>query len=502
MLDKIKSQKYKIFIFIIEAICMILELCASRVLSPYFGNSNIVWTSVIGIILLSSSLGNYIGGKIADKDRLKENLRLIIFMSALFVLVIPLIQKGLLEYIAKIFSNIKLGAIIGTLAMFFVPSLFLGCVNPIIIKLSLKNLETAGEVTGKVYAFATIGGIVGTFLGGFVLVPNFGSVQILYVLASILFILAFLLNIKKSFKVSFIYFSVVIIAITMLIYSIYSNTIKAGLILNGQDKISASFDTQYGRVIIRNMYYNNEHVRILNIDSGYESATFIDEYKQNELVFNYTKYYDLMFNSKFEINNVMMIGGAGYSYPKYYISTYPTKNIDVVEIDGDITKIAKKYFYLDKLISDYNLNENHRLGLINEDGRTYLNRNTKKYDAILNDAFSGDNPAKTLTTLELIKSIKNSLNENGMYLTNIISALDGTNSKFIKAEVNTLKKVFKKVYVVPCSSLENTELVQNNMVIATDQELYFEGEYKLNIDENEIVLTDDFCPVDTLIPHK
>ena len=76
------------------------------------------------------------------------------------------------------------------------------------------------------------------------------------------------------------------------------------------------------------------------------------------------------------------------------------------------------------------------------------------------------------------------------------------NSKFIKAEVNTLKKVFKNVYVVPCSSLENTELVQNNMVIATDQELYFEGEYKLNIDENEIVITDDFCPVDTLIPHK
>ena len=140
MLDKIKSQKYKAFIFIVEAICMILELCASRVLSPYFGNSNIVWTSVIGIILLSSSLGNYIGGKIADKDRLKENLRFIIFMSALFVLLIPLIQKGLLEYIAKIFSNIKLGAIIGTLAMFFVPSLFLGCVNLIIIKLSLKYL--------------------------------------------------------------------------------------------------------------------------------------------------------------------------------------------------------------------------------------------------------------------------------------------------------------------------------------------------------------------------
>ena len=71
MLDKIKNQKYKVFILIVEAICMRLELCASRVLSPYFGNSNIVWTSVIGIILLSSSIGNYIGGKIADKKSLR-----------------------------------------------------------------------------------------------------------------------------------------------------------------------------------------------------------------------------------------------------------------------------------------------------------------------------------------------------------------------------------------------------------------------------------------------
>ncbi len=287
----------------------------------------------------------------------------------------------------------------------------------------------------------------------------------------------------------------------MLIYSIYSNTIKAGLILNGQDMISASFDTQYGRVIIRNMYYNNEHVRILNIDSGYESATFIDEYKQNELVFKYTKYYDLMFKSKNEIDDVLLIGGAGYSYPKYYISHYPDRKMDVVEIDGKITEIAKKYFYLDDLIKDYNINENHRLNLITEDGRTYLNRCEKKYDAILNDAFSGENPAKTLTTLENIKNIKKSLNENGLYLTNIISSLDGSNSKFIKAEVNTLKQVFKNVYAIPCQNLDNSIDVQNIMVIATDDSIKYDNTYDLKIDKNEIIITDDFCPIDKLVPQ-
>ena len=69
-----KKYKYEIVIFILNAIYMILELIASRVLSPYFGSSNLVWTSVIGIILLSTSLGNYLGGIIADKNGNKKTL--------------------------------------------------------------------------------------------------------------------------------------------------------------------------------------------------------------------------------------------------------------------------------------------------------------------------------------------------------------------------------------------------------------------------------------------
>lgn len=175
--------------------------------------------------------------------------------------------------------------------------------------------------------------------------------------------------------------------------------------------------------------------------------------------------------------------------------------MDVVEIDGEITEIAKKYFYLDKLIKDYKIEENHRLNLITADGRTYLNENTKKYDAILNDAFSGSSPAKTLTTKEAVDKIKAGLNENGMYLTNIISSLNGKDSKFINAEVNTLKTVFKNVYVIPCNTTDENK-VQNNMVIATDDILEFENAVDLKMNEEKIVLTDDYCPVDTLIPQS
>ena len=199
---------------------------------------------------------------------------------------------------------------------------------------------------------------------------------------------------------------------------------KEDYILSWTKNIKISYDTEYWSVRIYNWLRNWENVRFLNIDGWFESATFTDEGKEYELVFDYTKYYDKMFNANIDINNVLLIWWGWYSYPKYYISHYPLKKMDVVEIDGKITEIARKYFYLNKLIQEFDLTNNKRLNLINEDWRTYLNDNEIKYDAILNDAFSGENPVKTLTTLENIKSIKKSLKKNWVYLTNIISSLE------------------------------------------------------------------------------
>ena len=90
------------------------------------------------------------------------------------------------------------------------------------------------------------------------------------------------------------------------------------------------------------------------------------------------------------------------------------------------------------------------------------------------------------------------LNEKGVYLTNIIASLDGNNSRFLKAEIQTLKQVFKNVYVVPCNTLDDFDVLQNIMVVATDQELELTHTITLNTDD-AIILTDDFCPVESLL---
>ena len=499
MRKSLKKYKFEIILFIIEAVCMSLELVASRVLSPYFGNSNIVWTSVIGIILLSSSLGNYYGGIIADRGKNERSLKYILMSASIFILIIPIIQKDILVPVSVLLDNIKIGAIISTIALFFLPSLLLGLVIPIVLRIKLRNIKDSGKTAGRIYAISTIGGIFGTFLSGFVLIPNFGSVHILFVLSLILLLVS--LFVYSKFESVTVVVEIVIILLDIILFASYIkiNNEYSAKVLNGDLNIKVSYDTQYGRVLIYNKELDGNIIRMLNIDSGYESATYIDDDKKYELVFDYTKYYDLMFKSKNEVNNVLLIGGAGYSYPKYYISHYEDKTMDVVEIDGDITKLAKEYFYLDKLIDDYKIDDNKRLILINEDGRTYLNRNKKKYDAILNDAFSGDVPAKTLTTIETITNIKNSLSEDGVYLTNIISSLEGNDSRFLRAEVNTLKQVFKNVYIVNWRNDIDLDVKRNVMVISTDQDIKLDDVYKLKLVKNEIVLTDDYAPIDTLI---
>ena len=502
-----KKYRYEVIIFTVDAICMILELIASRVISPYFGNSNLVWTSVIGIILLSSSIGNYLGGKIADRKEVTKDLKIILMFTSISIFIIPLLQKTILDLLSNAIHNIRIGAVLAAIVLFFIPSLLMGILTPIIVKLKLDSIETAGKVAGKITAIATIGGIVGTFLGGFFLIPSYGSIHILYVLTIIIALLMPLVNCKIKDKSNIFTIIITIASIILMVNNMSVNNKNGEDVLEGNSKTKddyVSYDTQYGRVLVYNTKRNGENIRMLDIDSGYESATFTDEGKQNDLVFEYTKFYDLMFKANISIKDAMLIGGAGYSYPKYFISNYENKNMDVVEIDGEITEIAKKYFYLDKLIHDYNINQNHRLNLITADGRTYLNDTIKKYDAILNDAFSGSAPAKTLTTIEAIQKIKAALNEGGVYLTNVISSLEGKDSKFIKAEVNTLKKVFKNVYVIPCNTITELEVAQNNMVIASDDDINLTGVnvHDLKIDEKEIVLTDDYCPVDTLVPQR
>src|SRR5512146_1861629 len=66
-LMQLSIWKALIVVFISSFCVMVIELIAARILAPYIGVSLYTWTSIIGVILAGIALGNFIGGRIADK---------------------------------------------------------------------------------------------------------------------------------------------------------------------------------------------------------------------------------------------------------------------------------------------------------------------------------------------------------------------------------------------------------------------------------------------------
>ena len=490
-----KTYKYilEIAVFICGAVVMIFELVGSRILGPYFGTSIFVWSSLIGIILGSLSLGYYFGGKIADKKPSFNNLSLIIFLSSIFIGLTILIKDFLLVFLQANFADIKISSVFASLIIFLPASALLGMVSPYAAKLKIKSLNKSGSTVGNLYAISTAGSIVGTFLAGFYLIPQFGTNKLLIVLSMTLIIVSITLSTKQLAKTKLL---------VLIIFLLVWTTINRLNFINEKNGF-IDIDTAYNRVWIYNYedIKTNKLVKIMGINNEPHSSMFLDS---DELVNDYAKYYHLVkhFNPNFK--KALMFGGAGYSYPKDYLLKYPESAIDVVEIDPMVTELAKKYF---------NLKENPRLNIYHEDGRVYLNTTQKKYDVIFGDAFTSRYSLPyQLTTEEAVQKAYNILNNDGLVILNIVSSLEGKNGQFLRAEYATYKNVFPQVYLFPITAPNDGEKLQNIILVALKSEInpafnsddpkineYLQHVWKKEVDLDMPILTDDCAPVEYYI---
>ena len=471
--------------FIAGAVVMILELTGSRIIAPYVGNSIFVWSSLIGIVLAALSLGYYWGGKLADKGAGNKTLGTITFSAGIFIGTSAVFEKLILGFLSENINDIRIIALVSCLILFAPASVALGMVVPYTVKLKLKSLKKAGEVAGRLYALSTVGSIIGTFLTGFYLIPSLGSRNILFLISGLTLGLSFVLLTKKIRWLSLL---VLFLLLAAYAFSPINN-------LPFYDK-----DSLYNRVILEKDVDPNTLRPILTLKTGTvrQSAMFLD--KDDELVYEYTKYYRIAKYFNPNIGQALAIGGGGFSYPKDFLKNYPEANLDVVEIDPTIVALAKKYF---------NLTENSPLRIIEMDGLVYLKKNRKIYDAIFLDIFGGDMSIPFhLTTKEAVTSLFSALNKNGVVVLNIASALDGQKGKFLWAEYNTYKEIFPYVYLFGVADPKDLQKRQNIMLVAVknnmtpslvsnDPEIaeYLSHLYVGKL-ESAPILTQDFAPVE------
>ncbi len=487
-----KKYLLEITVFICWAVVMIFELIGSRVLWPYLGTSIFVWTSLIGVILWSLSLWYYLGWKISDKKANLDILSRIILLSSIFIILTIVSKHFILTIISENTTNLKIGSFLASIVLFAPSSILLWIISPYVAKLKLTNIATSWTTVWNLYALWTAWSIFWTFLAWFYLIPFFWTNNLLILLSIVLVLLSIIVSYKRL-----IVFKILAI-IVILIISFSIKELKNIYAQNGLVDI----DTSYNRIWIYNRTDDNyKKIRTLLINNEHSSAMYHDN---NDLVYEYTKYYHLAKHFFPNFKNTLMLWWAWYSFPKSFLETYTGAKIDVVEIDPKLTNIAKKYF---------NLKEDKNLTIYHEDARVFLNKTKNKYDVIFWDAFSSHHSLPyQLTTKEAIQKNYDSLTESWVVVLNIISSINWEAWLFLQAEYKTYKSIFPQVYIFPVRNENDWNQLQNIILVALKSETkpslessdktlnwYLKHLWKREIKTNLPLLTDDYAPVDYYI---
>jgi spermidine synthase len=236
---------------------------------------------------------------------------------------------------------------------------------------------------------------------------------------------------------------------------------------------------------------------------SWESAVYEDD--KEPFLFAYYDFYDLALKMSPAPRRTLMIGGGTFSYPRHQLSEYPTSTTDVVEIDPALVDVARQRF---------GLKDDPRMRIVVEDGRTFLNRSTTTYDAILIDAFkSAKSIPYQLTTVESMRRCADLLDEDGILAMNTIASTSGDGSRFVWAEYVTLRAVFPQVEVFLVQDPTRPDVVQNVSLIASkDPSIDLAAAIQRaapDLAKNRVtgveppagtsVMTDDFAPADQLL---
>ena len=426
---------------------MAVELGASRLLAPYFSSSQIVWTIIIGTIMIAMALGNLYGGHSADKNPNPDKLYGRIIIAAIWIAAIPVVGKYIIIGISAllIFSvnhNFLVAAGFAACMVIFVFPLFLlGTVTPSLVKYTVDNLDNSGKTVGKLNAFNTIGSIIGTFVPTFISIPAVGTSITFLIFAGILLLLAILyfisakIPMKRSKKV-------LIGTFLFLLCCIF-----------GHDNSFAFWQTDltYEGESIYNylQVYEDEDEVVLstNVLFGVQSV-YEKEKGLTGMYYDYAMAAPYMAGIKEKDELDILILGMGTGTYATQCRRYFDNNINIegVEIDQKITDLAVKYFALPEDIP-----------VTTYDGRAYLNAVDKTYDVIMVDAYQDITIPFQMSSVEFFTLVKEHLTEDGVMVVNM--NMRGTQEGNINQYLaDTIASVFDEVYTVDVRGSTNREL--------------------------------------------
>lgn len=500
--DGIVGSRWLLYVvcFVTGASTLVIELSGNRLLAPLFGNSMLTWTSLIGVVLVAMSVGDVVGGALVDRAPRLSVLGYILLAAAAWTLVVPLIHAWSTTWAMT--ERVIAGPLVASAVLFAVPACLLASASPFTIRL-VSRITADHEIglsAGVVGMFATLGSFVGTFLTGFVLIPQFG-VRTIFVMTGLIDAalgVAVLLACRCRASVQA---TAVVGILALAAANMLGKPMEAeGLIHNQQtfyhDLRVEEWNTDLG-----------ERVRGLKLDTTLEGG----QYVETGGVFMATNlYWRLAEEFCPRLDRALFLGGGGFGMPEDYSRRHPAGKADVVELDPAVIDVGRRFFRLDEF---------PRVHPIACDARRYLAASTTTYDMIFYDAYHGvRNIPAHLVTREFFFLVKSRLADDGVFLANVISPVTGESSALFRSLLRTIRTEF--AYTEAFSSENKPLNLVNNVIVMASNRPFTRHPDAVSADAvtsyllstridrtayeplDGVVFTDDYNPTEYLVARQ
>ncbi len=422
---------------------MAVELGASRLLAPYFSSSQIVWTIIIGTIMIAMALGNLWGGRSADRKPDPDRLYRRILLAAVWIAAIPVAGKYVIVAVSGILALtlsanlLAAAAFISCFLLFVFPLFLLGTVTPSLAKYAVGSLAESGSTVGRLGAVNTVGSILGTFLPTFVTIPAVGT------------------------SVTFLLFAGILLVIALVYFFSGRTGRRAGaaglalFILCCFLGHSDSFAFWRG-----DLAYEGESLyNYLQVDEQADRTTLstnvlfgVQSVKMEEDGLT-GMYYDYALAGPVAAGlgektgaRVLILGNGTGTFATQCGKYFSGAAVEGVEIDEKITRLAREYFSLpeSETVATY-------------DARAYLQASDESYDVILVDAFQDITVPFQMSTTEFFSLVKEHLAPGGVMVLNLNMRADGEDG-INQALSATVCSVFGAAYTADVPNTTNREL--------------------------------------------
>jgi predicted membrane-bound spermidine synthase len=424
-----------------------VEFSASRLLGNYFGTSNLVWASIIGLILIYLTLGYFIGGIWSDRSPKFRTFYTILLWAGFTVGLIPLISRPILRFASQAFDQLEFGVLIGSfvavMILFSIPVTLLGTASPFAIRLGIRDTQEAGGLSGRIYATSTLGSFIGAFLPVLLLIPTIGTYRT-FLFFSLLLVLISLYGLWRLVgqREALVYIWMPVVIILLMILGV-----------RGFDKSSTGliYENESAYNYIQVQEVNGYRFLRLNEGQGVHSI-----WHPTEMFFGgpweevlAAPFFNPQGVDPAGIREMAIIGLAAGTTARQAAAVFPNIHIDGFEIDSRIIAVGKTFFGMDI----------PQLTTYSQDGRIGLENSTKKYQVISVDAYRPPYIPAHLTTVEFFESIYNHLTPDGTMVINVGRAPD--DRRLVDALYSTIGQVFPSLYVV------DLPLSYNSLIYAT-----------------------------------